>query len=280
MVPTEAAAAFLEPGRSAWIAAGGSLLWRSAAPVPGRLPEPDTPGHTREGVVSVDGAGGVREVYRSVETVPHRLARLVAHGSGHSPDDPAKSRYYTYPLSYHVQLDYAPYRREITGFRIDLIGVAAVATLLLFVATRAAVHHPMRPLVRVTRDVGCLSGGVGETVDRSRHDPEEVRVLAERINWFLVALDEIRNWELQVGFRGRQGRAAAQCRAHARHTDQASRHHRLPAPDGPGSGDRHRPCRRAVQDLHVPSIRRPGLRHRGHGHRASRSASLRTTSPR
>ena len=193
VVPSEAAAAFLEPGRWAWIGAGGSILWHSGGP--GQLPRPGTPGHDREGIVSFEGAEGVREVYRSVETVPHRLARPIAHGSGHSAGDPAKPRYYAYPLSYHVLLDYAPYRREITDFRIDLIGVAVIAMVLLFVTTRAAVHYQLRPLARVTGDVGRLSGRIGETVDRDRQDPEEVRVLAERINRFLVALDETRNWE-------------------------------------------------------------------------------------
>ncbi len=193
VVPPEAAAAFLEPGRSAWIAAAGSVLWHSGGP--GQLSRPGTPGRTREGIVSVDGADGAREVYRSVETVPHRLARPIAHGSGRSAGDPAKPSYYTYPLSYHVVLDYAPYRREITDFRIDLAGVAVIAMALLFVATRAAVHYQLRPLARVTGDVGRLTGRIGETVDRSRQDPEEVRVLAERINRFLVALDETRIWE-------------------------------------------------------------------------------------
>ncbi len=195
VVPPDAAAAFLEPGRSAWIGAEGSVLWDSGGRGSVLFPRPGTPGQTREGVVSVDGADGVREVYQSVETVQHRLARPIAHGSGYAPGDPARPRHYAYPLSYHVLLDYAPYRREITDFRIDLIGVAVVAMLLLFVATRAAVFHQLRPLARVTRDVGRLSGRIGETVDRSQQDPEEVRVLAERINRFLVALDETRNWE-------------------------------------------------------------------------------------
>lgn len=193
VVPPEAAAAFLDPGRSAWIGAGGAILWRSGGP--GQLTRPGTPGRTGERIVSVDGVDGVREVYRSVETVPHRLARPIAHGSGGSAGDPARPRYYTYPLTYHVLLDYAPYRREITDFRIDLAGVAVIAMALLFVATRAAVHYQLRPLARVTGDVGRLSGRIGETVDRSRRDPEEVRVLAERINRFLVALDETRIWE-------------------------------------------------------------------------------------
>ena len=200
VVPAEAAAAFLEPGRTARIVAGDSLLWHSAGHRTSRLPRSGAPGSVREGpvregVVSVDETGEVREVYMSSETVPHRLVRPIAHGPGHAAGDPATARHYTYPVSYHVLVDYAPYRRDIADFRADLIAVALIAVLLLFVTTRAAVHYQLRPLARVTGDVSRLSGGIGETVAEEQHDPEEVRVLAERINRFLAALDETRLWE-------------------------------------------------------------------------------------
>ena len=198
VVPAETAGSFLEPGRSAFITADGSLLWQSVGNVPASLSRSGAAGTAKEGTVSVSDAGRGRVFYRSSETVPHRLVRPLPRGMTNTAGKPSRHSYYRYPVTYHVLLDYVPYRRDIEQFRIDMAAVVLVAMLLLFVTTRAAIHYQLRPLARVTSDVGRLSGQIGEAVVQRHRDPEEIRVLADRINEFLVTLDGARRWEQET----------------------------------------------------------------------------------
>lgn len=198
VVPAETAASFLETGRSAYITGNRSLLWQSAESVLASLSQGGAAGAATEGIVSVGDAEGSRELYRSIETVPHRLVRPLAREATSAGGEPSGHSYYRYPVTYHVLLDYAPYRRDIVQFRIDMAAAVMAAMLLLFVATRMAIRYQLRPLARVTRDVSRLSGKIGEAVAGERRDPEEIRVLADRINEFLVALDETRRWEQEM----------------------------------------------------------------------------------
>ena len=193
-VPAETAAVFFDPGRSALITARGSLLWRSAGRAPEALLDASAAETAPDGIVSAGGS----EFYRASVTVPHRLARPVAEGEANAGGGSAGPGYYRYEVTYRVLLDYAPFRRDIEDLRIDMAGVVLVAMLLLFFATRAAIHRQLRPLARVTADVSRLGGTIGESVARDRRDPEEIRVLAERINRFLAALDETRRWEQET----------------------------------------------------------------------------------
>ena len=197
VVPAETAASFFGSGRAAFITANGSLLWHSAGRVPPPLLRASAAGAPREGIVSVGEAGRSREFYRASQTVPHRLVRPVGGGTTNAGGEPSRPSY-RYPVTYHVLLDYAPYRRDIGQFRIDMAAVVLVAMLLLFVTTRMAIHYQLRPLARVTGDVSRLSGKIGEAVAQRRRDPEEIRVLADRINEFLVTLDETRLWEQET----------------------------------------------------------------------------------
>ena len=198
VVPAETAASFLEPGRSAIITGNGSLLWQSAGNLPASPSHGGAAATMLEGIVSVGDAGRGHELYRSSETVPHRLVRPAAGGMTNAGGEPSGHSYYRYPVTYHVLLDYAPYRREIEQFRIDMAAVVLVAMLLLFVTTRMAIHHQLRPLARVTGDVSRLSGKMCESVARRQQDPEEIRVLADSINEFLAALDGTRRWEQET----------------------------------------------------------------------------------
>ena len=197
-VPAETAAAFFAAGRAAFMTAEGSILWRSAGRVPAALLDAGAAGRARDGIVSAGEAGRVREFYRASVTVPHRLVRPAAAGAADAGGGPPRPGYYRYPVTYHVLLDYAPFRRDIRDFRLDMAVVVVAAMLLLFFATRAAIHYQLRPLARVTADVSRLGGGLGEAVAREPKDPEEIRVLAERINRFLVTLDETRRWEQET----------------------------------------------------------------------------------
>ena len=198
VVPAETAAAFFDPARSAFITANGSLLWKSAGDVPAPLLRASVEETAREGLLLVSEEGGKHEYYRASQTVPHRLVRPVTGGNANGGGEASRHRHYRYPVTYHVLLDYAPFRRDIMRFRTDMGAVVAIAMLLLFAATRMAIHHQLRPLARVTGDVSRLSGTIGETVAQGHRDPEEIRLLAERINEFLVALDETRRWEQET----------------------------------------------------------------------------------
>lgn len=219
VVPAETAAAFFDPARSAYITANGSLLWKSAGDVPAPVLRASVEETAREGLLLVREEGGKHEYYRASQTVPHRLVRPVASGATNAGGEASRHRHYRYPVTYHVLLDYAPYRRDIMRFRTDMGAVVAIAMLLLFAATRMAIHHQLRPLARVTGDVSRLSGTIGEAVVRERRDPEEIRLLAERINEFLVALDETRRWEQETHGRIR---AALDTLKHTMRADELS----------------------------------------------------------
>ncbi len=198
VVPAETAAAFFDPGRSAYITANQSLLWKSAGDVPAPALRASAEEAAREGLVFVGKDGEKHEYYRASQTVPHRLVRPIAAGTANAGGNATRHRYYRYPVTYHVLLDYAPYRRDIVQFRTDMGVVVLIAMLVLFAATRWAIHHQLRPLARVTGDVSRLSGDIGGAVVQEHRDPEEIRLLAQRINEFLVALDETRRWEQET----------------------------------------------------------------------------------
>ena len=198
VVPAETSAIFFDPGRIAYITANGSLLWKSAGDVPDTLLRASAEEKVQQGLVFSSEDGEKREYYGTSQTVPYRLVRPVVGGPAKVGREASRHRYYRYPVTYHVLLDYAPYRREIVQFRTDMAVVVLIAMLLLFAATRIAIHRQLRPLARVTGDVSRLSGNIGEAVVQERRDPEEIRLLAERINQFLVALDETRRWEQET----------------------------------------------------------------------------------
>ena len=198
VVPAETAASFLESGRSAYITGNGSILWQSAGHLPAYLWHGDAAGTAQEGIVSAGDSGRSHEVYWSSETVPHRLVRPLARGASNVGGKPSGHSYYRYPVTYHVVLDYMPYRRDIAHFRTDMALIVLAAMLILFVTTGLAIRSQLRPLARVTGDVSRLGSRTGEAVAQERSDPEEIRVLADRINEFLVALDETRRWEQET----------------------------------------------------------------------------------